>query len=226
MIIEIPDYCINELVVNGLKKTVAEAKCSHMTDIVNRCEGRDRRHEADWVKYILIREDWKAGAELPPKMTAMEAQLQREAGEGMAKLAESASFGRLTVRERGKDMELDRRSLYLFKPAIAAWSLREKLRRPFAGLRFFYRDSGGGLILCSRHWPHLLCWSWIIRWQTDSGISHRPWWRVGRVPHNKIFDIGPVKVVWQGYQWMPATGPTWEKRCKAFVERRTSALCS
>lgn len=58
MIIEIPDYCINKLVADGLKKTVAEARHSHMTDITNRCNGEDRHHEADWVKYIIIREDW------------------------------------------------------------------------------------------------------------------------------------------------------------------------
>lgn len=57
MIIEIPDNTINNMVRENLIKTIAEAKQSHMTDVVNRFNGQDVRHEADWIKYMIVRHD-------------------------------------------------------------------------------------------------------------------------------------------------------------------------
>ena len=43
------------------------------------------------------------------------------------------------------------------------WSLRQKLRHPFAGLTFFAKQRYKGVVpVVSRHWPHLLCWSWSL----------------------------------------------------------------
>jgi hypothetical protein len=44
---------------------------------------------------------------------------------------------------------------------ILAWSNAHKRRNPFAGLRFFHRQ-GNRLTIASRHWPHLLCWDWLL----------------------------------------------------------------
>jgi hypothetical protein len=39
-----------------------------------------------------------------------------------------------------------------------------KLRHPFAGLVFWTLCSDGQRMLVSQHYPHLLCWSWMVRW--------------------------------------------------------------
>lgn len=49
---------------------------------------------------------------------------------------------------------------------IHLWSFWMKcLTLGLGGLDFWKRDSGGALIIASRHWRHLLCWSWLIRWE-------------------------------------------------------------
>lgn len=48
-----------------------------------------------------------------------------------------------------------------------------------AGLSFWKRDSGGGLIIAARHWPHLLCWQWLLTWQARG--SKREFFRVWKL---------------------------------------------
>lgn len=116
-------------------------------------------------------------------------------------------------------MQRDRRSLHLFKAEIAAWSRRQKLRRPWAGLHGPRRDSGGGLTLLSRHWPHLLCWSWLIAWQPRrADFGRKLCWRIGKLPHNHVFDLGPFVVRWQTYGVMVSTAPKWRDSAWAYIE--------
>ena len=43
------------------------------------------------------------------------------------------------------------------------WDRRQKLKNVFAGIRFWGKTNvTGAHLLISRHWPHLLCWSWSI----------------------------------------------------------------
>jgi hypothetical protein len=49
--------------------------------------------------------------------------------------------------------------------AFDDWDRSRRARNVFAGLKLFYSTSDGRIInLASRHWPHLLCWQWIVSW--------------------------------------------------------------
>ena len=114
-------------------------------------------------------------------------------------------------------MQINRRSLALMQPHVRRWSFLRKLRNPFAGLRGPRRNSGGDLILLSRHWPHLLCWSWTVLWMREGGR------RVGgyRNPHGGgVAWFGPLRLSWQAYDWMVSSRPDVEADAIAYVSRR------
>lgn len=91
--------------------------------------------------------------------------------------------------------------LYKFKPQLARWSFRRKLRNPFAGLVFFERVNDGSLNIVSRHWPHLLCWSWLLNWD-----GRRPWrWIPGC--HFRTAQWARFFFTWQHYDYMVGLGP-------------------
>lgn len=107
-------------------------------------------------------------------------------------------------------MRLDEYNEHLFKPLIYRWSFRQKLKNPFAGLRGLRRyDNSRAYCIVSRHWPHLLCWSWLIQFQwPDGGKSglHHKWGIHKRVHPNGggWFVIGPFWLMWQADDWMVA----------------------
>lgn len=77
-----------------------------------------------------------------------------------------------------------------------------RVRRPFAGLTFFRRDSRGDMTIVSRHWPHLLCWSWSLSWKwphPNSGSHHT--WGLHRHRHNGggWYVVGPLWLTYQTY---------------------------
>lgn len=82
-----------------------------------------------------------------------------------------------------------------------------------AGLRFFRKsNTERSWVLASRHWPHLLCWSWSL-W---GGFRRSAYWdgprRLGLVVSRKyrfveIDFLGPyLRLTWQDYGHMPACG--------------------
>jgi hypothetical protein len=98
-------------------------------------------------------------------------------------------------------MKLDIGSFRFFPDELSRWSLRKKLRHPFAGLRWFARDSGGWMIVVSRQWPHLSCWSWLLsyHWPERHKGERFQWkpWRIGNQA-----GWGPLRFHWQNYDWM------------------------
>jgi hypothetical protein len=102
-------------------------------------------------------------------------------------------------------MKMDTGSFRFFPDELSRWSLRKKLRHPFAGLRWFTRDSGGGLNIVSRHWPHMLCWSWLLSWHwPDRRKGEGSRWRPFVYRHNGggWASAGPFRLHWQNYDWM------------------------
>lgn len=96
------------------------------------------------------------------------------------------------------------------------WSFRQKLSNPFAGLRVRWN---GGLPSLSRHWPHLLCWSWLL------ALHHQRKWNPLDKPAllRATFRrngqwVWKVAFLWRWVlvygsqphdEWMPALGPRW-----------------
>jgi hypothetical protein len=113
-------------------------------------------------------------------------------------------------------VRLTRDAFRLMPSEVRRWSALQKLRNPFAGLRFVRRDSGGGLILVSRHWPHLLCWSWSLSWA--GGWSFRR----GRPRGICRYHIGPLHLSWQNYDDMVGLGKA-ERSAAAYLSRRALA---
>lgn len=117
-------------------------------------------------------------------------------------------------------MKLGRASLRLFPSALGRWSFLRKLRNPFAGLAFFTRCSDGGLNIVSRHWPHHLCWSWLIdfRWQPPSK------WRIGGYTNSggSFHCVGPFALRRQNYDYMTALGRHADDAI-SFIERELRA---
>lgn len=83
------------------------------------------------------------------------------------------------------------------------WNETWKRKNYFAGLAFFNRTSSR---LCfniiSRHWPHLLCWSWLI--SVDFGLP-RSWMRFGFYHVNKRHFGFRLPFMHIGFQSQPET---------------------
>lgn len=115
-------------------------------------------------------------------------------------------------------MKIDSQSLRYFPKPFAAWSLRQKLRNPFAGLRFFSRCSDGSALVVSRHWPHQLCWSWGLYWDWP---ARTPWrGHFYRTNTGGSWRLGPFRWSWQNYDDMVATSR--EADVLSFVGARVS----
>ena len=85
------------------------------------------------------------------------------------------------------------------KDEFDIWSNRQKAKTLWlGGLRFFYRDSAGGLIIASRHWRHLCCWSWLLSFKLLHR-SEKPW-TFGRDRHNGGGWVG-ANVGRYGIRW-------------------------
>jgi hypothetical protein len=75
------------------------------------------------------------------------------------------------------------------------WNLEQKKKNRFAGLCFFKKtQQEGDWIIASRHWPHLLCWSWGIHFygyfQTRRYHPKLGYWSNGMKKHpRKTFSF-------------------------------------
>lgn len=114
-------------------------------------------------------------------------------------------------------MKISSRDFHLFKQEVMAWSRWKKLRRPFGGLHFFYRHSNGALCIASRHWPHLLCWSWVFVYDPCIRRGDGPFYC--RYDHNSggFIRVGPYTYTWQNYDWM--VGMLHERECASYLLR-------
>jgi hypothetical protein len=97
--------------------------------------------------------------------------------------------------------------------AFEAWSERQKrVLGPFAGLKVFSRTSGGSLIIVSRHWPHLLCWQWLLDWVPYRTDERRRWFALYRQPNSWTLHLARLGYLYfkrQSYDRMAALGPRW-----------------
>lgn len=119
-------------------------------------------------------------------------------------------------------MKPDYSSFRWFLPEIRRWSRRRKWRHPFAGLAFFRRTSDPTVTdLVSRHWPHLMCWSWGLSWHRQKG-DERYGWRPIRLGNSIL--VWRLRLSWQDYDWMVA--PQHEAEVSAIIaaqQRKLSA---
>jgi hypothetical protein len=82
-----------------------------------------------------------------------------------------------------------------------AWDRAHRARNIFAGLRLFYGTSDGRIInLASRHWPHLLCWQWIVSWCRPFPGYQRQFFRLHREgPGAAGGESLTLHLFWLGY---------------------------
>jgi hypothetical protein len=80
----------------------------------------------------------------------------------------------------------------------------------FAGLQFFGK-SDYTLMIVSRHWPHLIPWSWFLAWHAYRGDERRRWFRLSR-KWNKLgwrmdlLRLGHLDLHRQNDDWMVKGG--------------------
>lgn len=49
--------------------------------------------------------------------------------------------------------------------AFDAWDRAKRKSNPWAGLKFFEQTNDRrSFNVAARHWPHLLCWQWLLIW--------------------------------------------------------------
>ena len=94
--------------------------------------------------------------------------------------------------------------------AFDAWSRAQRRRHGWrAGLTFFRRTSDRRRIqIATRHWPHLVCWSWGLDFARGQHFGWRAWtpgltWSSRHVSLRLGFNT-EICLAWQGYGWMPA----------------------
>lgn len=78
-----------------------------------------------------------------------------------------------------------------------------RLHNPFAGLTFWTRDSAGRRMIASRHYPHLLCWSWslrVIKPNRAHGAHHDGGVHLYRTNFGGWFVVGCFWLDWQKYR--------------------------
>jgi hypothetical protein len=81
-----------------------------------------------------------------------------------------------------------------------------RLRNPLAGLRFWVPTSDGRHLIATRHYPHLLCWSWSIsarRINPASGTHHAGGVHLSRHNSGGHLVLHWIWIDWQNYR-MPA----------------------
>lgn len=96
--------------------------------------------------------------------------------------------------------------------AFEAWDRAHRRARPFAGLCFFKRSSSRSIIIVSRHWPHLLCWQWLLDWKPYKADERRQWLAFYSRPNTWTLHIARLGYLYfkrQNYDRMAALGPRW-----------------
>jgi hypothetical protein len=89
-----------------------------------------------------------------------------------------------------------------------AWDKRMKRKCGFfAGLRFFEGRIDSGLTIAYRHWPHKLCWDWLVRIHTvrpkyDGKRRFLFWHRQSLRGGQLWLWFWCISWVWQDSDWM------------------------
>ena len=99
--------------------------------------------------------------------------------------------------------------------AFDAWDRAKRRANPIAGLRFFQSTSSGRCVnVASRHWPHLLCWQWLLTWSPPAPDGPRFWFKFfpaygDGVPRwtLHLLRLGYLHFQRQNYDRMAALGP-------------------
>jgi hypothetical protein len=106
--------------------------------------------------------------------------------------------------------EADRVSAVL---AFEKWSAEQKRKLgPFAGLKMFRRTSGRSVIIISRHWPHLLCWQWLLDWAPYKADEKRRLFAFFSDTNTWTLHLAWIGYLYfkrQSYDRMAALGPRW-----------------
>jgi hypothetical protein len=111
-------------------------------------------------------------------------------------------------------MSIDLETLDGRREAFDAWSAKRKRELgPLAGLSFSKTNTGGWCF--SRHWPHLLCWSWAVWITPYRGPQYEGprSFRAYRLGHNAGGQAGltlwffTLTAHWQSYEHIAALGP-------------------
>ena len=94
--------------------------------------------------------------------------------------------------------------------AFEAWDRKQRRARPFAGLAFFRPASDASTIIASRHWPHLLCWQWLLSWKPYRADETRRWLKLYRDTDTWTLHVARLGFLYfkrQRYDRMAARGP-------------------
>ena len=97
--------------------------------------------------------------------------------------------------------------------AFEAWDREKRRSRPFAGLKFGERCSDGSINLAARHWPHLLCWQWVLNWKLYRADERRhllAFYRYADSWTLHLMRCGRLNFQRQDYDRMAALGPLGE----------------
>jgi hypothetical protein len=113
-------------------------------------------------------------------------------------------------------------------PAVMAfekWSADQKRKLgPFAGLKMFSRTSGRSIIIVSRHWPHLLCWQWLLDWVPYKADEKRRLFAFYRHTNTWTMHLAGLGYLYfkrQSYDRMAALGPLGADAPEIFPRERT-----
>ncbi len=58
MILQIPDYLLTEHMLENIQRTIERAPLARYMDVRLRIDGCDETHEADWLKHLVVRDDY------------------------------------------------------------------------------------------------------------------------------------------------------------------------
>jgi hypothetical protein len=76
------------------------------------------------------------------------------------------------------------------------------------GLRFFNRDSGGGMVLASWHSPHSMTWRWLLAFRRFKGDEWRAWPLWWSYRDNNGLQWG-ARLPWWGILGFSQQRPMW-----------------
>jgi hypothetical protein len=98
----------------------------------------------------------------------------------------------------------------------------------FDGLHFFRRTNSANCInIAARHWPHKLCWDWILSWTWAIGPYYYPPWRwQWSLDHgiNIGLIIGHFRFQRQDCGHMAALGPNYADAPRVVWKRQITEL--
>jgi hypothetical protein len=93
---------------------------------------------------------------------------------------------------------------YATPDSLARWDAWERSQRRKLG---FFAGLHIGLDGIARHWPHLLCWSWMLNVERRTAFGWRAWVPFVVMPgYVALGWVWAVTLRWQDYGYMGALG--------------------